>query len=65
MHGLPCFRSILEQLFSRPCVAFFIVPDLVFCRSELHFAKIYDAIVPVDKEIHLGAIVFGRPRNLP
>ena len=58
MNGLPCSRSVLEQLFSLSCATFFIILDLIFCRSELHLAKIYDAIVSVYEEINLGAFMF-------
>ena len=65
MYGLPCPRSFPEQLFSLSCMAVFTVLDFVLGRSELHFAKIDDAVFPVNQKIDLCPIVFRSPRNLP
>ena len=46
-------------------MAVFTVLDLVLGRSELHFAKIDDAVFPVNQKIDLCPIVFRSPRNLP
>ena len=65
MYSLPCSRSFPEQLFSLPCMAVFAVLYFVLGRSELHFAKIDDAVFSVNQKINLCPIVFRSPRNMP